>query len=163
MIWTVRALSLACLVTCLAACDPDGSSAGMDAPDAPTSEWIVVEEISVPVSSAGVTSVRELTAGVSYRLRATGTYTAALDTIGDAEYTFNAGKPEDTLANVDVGLAVNDLVVDGTRAIKWGPYTDTHVYEIDFIGTGSPIAAQLHDTTYANNTGSLTLTILKRR
>ncbi|HWO19390.1 MAG TPA: hypothetical protein VNO30_11465 [Kofleriaceae bacterium] len=160
----MRSLCLACLVTCLAACDPDGNPAGMDAPDAPTSEWIVVEELSVPVSSAGVNSVRELTAGVAYRLRATGTYTAALDTLGDAEYTgFNSGKPEDTLGNVDVGLAVNDTIVDGTRAIKWGPYTETHVYEIDFVGTGVPIIAQLHDTTYANNVGSLTLTILKRR
>jgi hypothetical protein len=165
MIWTVRSLCLvACLAACLAACDSDGSTAGMDAADAPSSEFIVVEELSVPVSSAGVSSVRELVAGVTYRLRASGTYTAALDTLGDAEYFgFNSGTPTDTLSNVDVGLAVNDLAVDATRTLKWGPYTETHVYELDFVGTGATIVAQLHDKPYSDNTGSLTLTILRRR
>ena len=165
MIRAVRSLCLvAFFVACLAACGSDGSPAGMDAPDAPSSEWIVVEEFSVPVSSATVTSVNVLQAGVTYRLRASGTYTAALDTLGDAEYFgFNAGAPTDALPNVDVGLAINDMTVDPTRTPKWGPYTDTHIYELDFVGTGTTITAQLHDATYANNTGSLTLTILRRR
>lgn len=135
----------------------------MDAADAPSTEWIVLDELSVPVSSASVASARELRAGVSYLLRASGTYTSAANTLGDAEYFgFNAGMPVDTLGSVDVGLAVNDLVVDSNRVPKWGGYKDTHIYEVEFIGTGSPITAQLHDATYGNNTGSLTLTILMR-
>jgi hypothetical protein len=136
----------------------------MDAPaDTPSSEWIVVEELSVPVSSASVLSTRELLAGVTYRLRASGTYFAALDTPGDAEYfDFTAGPPTDTLSGVDLGRAVNDATVDATRMPKWGAYNATHIYEIEWVGNGSTITAQLHDATYGNNTGSLTLTILAR-
>jgi hypothetical protein len=135
----------------------------MDAPDAPPSEWIVVEELSIPVSSASVISARDLVAGVSYRLRASGTYFAADNTLGDAEYFgFNAGAPTDALSGIDVGLAVNDAMVDSTRMPKWGAYKDTHVYEIDWVGNGTVITVQLHDATYGNNTGSLTLTILAR-
>lgn len=135
----------------------------MDAADAPSSEWIVLDELSVPVSSAAVSSARELRAGVSYLLRASGTYFSAANTLADAEYFgFNNGMPVDTLSGIDVGLAVNDTVVDGNRVPKWGAYKDTHIYEIEFIGTGTQISAQLHDATYGNNTGSLTLTILTR-
>ena len=155
-------MRLLCLLACLAACDsddPPGMDGGIDA----GGEFIVVEEISVPVSSGTVASANELLAGVTYRLRASGTYNAAQDTFGDAEYIGFTGTPADTVSGVDVGLAVNDITVDGTRTPKWGAYRDSHVYEVDFVGNGTPIVAQLHDATYGNNTGSLTLTILRRR
>jgi hypothetical protein len=153
-----------CLLACLAACGSDGPPAGVDAADAATSEWVVVEELSIPVSSAAVTSVVELQAGVPYRLRASGTYSAALDTPGDAEYFgFSTGTPTDTLSGVDVGLAVNDTTVDGLRMPRWGAYNDTHVYEVDWVGAAGAITVQLHDATYGNNTGSLTLAILAHR
>jgi hypothetical protein len=151
------------LLACLAAAcddDPPGMDAGIDA----GGEFVVLEEISVPVSSGTVPSANELLAGVTYRLRASGTFNAGQDTFGDAEYIgFTTGTPVDTQSGIDIGLAVNDTVVDGTRMPKWGAYRDTHVYEADFVGNGTPIVAQFHDATYGNNNGSLTLTILRRR
>jgi hypothetical protein len=152
-----------CLLACLAAAcddDPPRMDAGIDAPG----EFVVLEEISVPVSSGTVPSANELLAGVTYRLRASGTFNAGVDTFGDAEYIgFTTGTPIDTQSGIDIGLAVNDTVVDGARMPKWGAYSDSHVYEVDFVGKGVPIVVQFHDATYGNNTGSLTLTILRRR
>jgi hypothetical protein len=168
-----------CTLACLAACSfsspkasPNASpDAGVDAPagadagpgaDA-AQEWTLVDELSVPTTGATVMSAFVLQAGVHYRLRASGVFViqSPQGTPSDAEYwNFNVPPPTDGVAGVDVGLAVNDLTVDENRTPRWGPYSATHVYEIDWMGNGAALVAQLHDGNYANNTGTLNLAIL---
>ncbi|HSJ99773.1 MAG TPA: hypothetical protein VK932_00975 [Kofleriaceae bacterium] len=151
-----------CSLALLAACTFDSPKLGVDgAPPDGGGEWTVVETLMVPVRGETVTSKRVLQQGVGYRLRASGTAYVALQTLGDAEYyNFNNGSPVDGAVNIDVGLAVNDSTIDATRTPRWGAYTDTHVYEVDWTGDGAPIVAQFHDGNTANNDGMLTLEIL---
>jgi hypothetical protein len=146
-------------LACLAACNGDEPRDDAKIPDGPAG---MLEELSIPVGGTVVSSTVVLQSGVRYRLRASGTYfyAAAQNVLGDAEYFgFNAGGPTDTEAGVDVGLAVNDSVVDANRMPKWGAYTDTHVYEVEWTGAGATIDVQLHDGNYSNNVGSLTVAI----
>lgn len=48
-------------------------------------------------------------------------------------------------------------MVDG-GPVDWGPYTDTHIYTLDWIGTGSAVGFKLYDIN-DNNTGGLTVKI----
>jgi hypothetical protein len=169
-----------CSLGCLAACtfgSPEAGPGPVPDPDAPSAsdaaagdasvdaaqEWTVVEQLAVPVTGATVASTFVLEAGVRYRLRASGVFViqSPQGTPADAEYwNFNVPPPTDGVAGVDVGLAVNDTVVDETRTPRWGPYSASHIYEVDWTGDGAAIVAQLHDGNFANNTGMLNLAIL---
>ncbi len=160
--------SLACLAACTFSAPKAATDAGPDARPADAREpaWVVVDELTVPVNRATVMSAFVLEAGVRYRLRASGTFViqSPEGTPGDAEYwDFAGGQPVDGVAGVDVGLAVNDPLVDTNRTPRWGAYDASHVYEVEWTGAGAPIAAQLHDGNYANNTGALKLEILELR
>lgn len=134
-----------------------------DARDAHTPSWVVVETLTVPANGVQVTSTLALDAGVTYRLRASGTWVIQNNigngTRADAEW-WNFEDLQDGVIGVDVGLAINDTSNDAIRTPKWGPYNPSHVYEVDWVGDGQPIVAMMHDGNYANNTGSLTLDIL---
>ena len=134
------------------------------APDATEIQksWVAVEMLTVPVNGTTVTSTTVLAIGGTYRLRASGTFViqSPAGTPGDAEWWDYNNVIQDGVVGVDVGLAVNDLTNDETRTPKWGAYRTDHIYEIDFPATGATIVAMLHDGNHANNTGSLTLTIL---
>lgn len=123
--------------------------------------WVPIEMLVVPVNGTSVMSTNLLTNGVGYRLRASGTFViqSPQGTLGDAEW-WDFANPQDGVVGVDVGLAVNDATVDTSRTPKWGAYTATHIYEVPWTGNGQRIVAQLHDGNFANNTGSLMLTIL---
>jgi hypothetical protein len=168
----IRGMRPRCLLACLAACTFAActfSAPKLDADAAPGDGdgggvWTVVEELTVPVRGEMVTSTVVLQAGVGYRLRASGTCYVALQTLGDAEYYDFPDPPVDgTVGGVDVGLAVNDSIIDGTRTPRWGAYSDTHVYEVEWMGNGAPIVAQFHDGNTSNNGGMLTLAILALR
>lgn len=140
----------------------DGSATVADAAgDASPPTWVAVETLTVPVNGSMVTSQMTLAAGGAYRLRASGTFViqSSPGTQADAEW-WDFSNLMDGVTGVDVGLAVNDTVVDTSRTPKWGAYVATHVYEVPWTGNGQPIVAMLHDGNFANNTGSLTLTIL---
>lgn len=130
-----------------------------DASSPPT--WVVIDTLVVPVNGLTVLSTVSLQSGVGYRLRASGTFViqSPLGTQGDAEW-WDFTNLMDGVVGVDVGIAVNDTLVDATRTPDWGPYAPTHVYEIAWTGDGQQIVAQLHDGNFSNNTGSLTLEIL---
>jgi hypothetical protein len=162
----IRPMRSLCSLACLAACTFDapkvGNGSGVDAqpPDTREPMWVMVEELTVPVTGATVRSKLALQAGVGYRLRASGTFYIALDTLGDAEYyDFNNGPPIDGASGTDVGIAVNDAIVNNTRTPRWGAYNEQHSYEVEWMGDGAPINVQLHDGNYGNNVGMLKLEI----
>jgi hypothetical protein len=123
--------------------------------------WTVVETLTVPGDGSNVVSQMVLEGNVAYRLRASGTFNmnTNLDWMADAEY-YNFAAPIDAVSGVDLGIGVDDATVDAVRAPHWGDYADSHVYEIDFPGTGAAITANYHDAVTYDNEGSLTLAIL---
>jgi len=164
----IRGMRLLWPLACLAACSFRSPAHSLDGPgtsdDGGGGTWAVIEMINVPASGIAQLSKRSLDAGVRYRLRASGTCYVGTQQLGDAEYfDFNNGSPIDITANVDFGIAVNDTVIDTTRMLKWGDYTDTHVYEVSWTGEGAPINLQLHDGNYLINTGMLLVEILEHQ
>jgi hypothetical protein len=123
--------------------------------------WVAVETLTIPVNGTSVTSQTVLLAGIGYRLRASGTFViqSPQGTQGDAEW-WDFSNLMDGVTGVDVGLAVNDSIVDTNRTPKWGAYAANHIYEVPWTGNGQPIVAMLHDGNFTNNTGSLMLSIL---
>jgi len=168
----VSALVLAAGCGFTIAGDPAGSSsdpadAGTDAhadarPDAAAPAWTVIETLVINSANASPTpSQRTLQAGVVYRLRVSGVITNVIDAYqGDADF-FDFANPKDNGCCEDIGLGIDDLVVNDldTRP-NWGPYDPTHVYEVDWTGQGTTITALFQDTYYGNNIGNLTLEIL---
>ena len=148
----------------------DASAGGIDAGglDAAT-EPALVEHIDVPAQNAPiVASNTTLTTGTSYELRASGTIVLS-DTqnlSADAEYWWadaTPGTTMDTAAlgddDIDVGLAINDTVVDDNANPAWGPFAASHTYSFIYVGEGTTITAQFHDLNAANNSGTLSLDI----
>ena len=146
----------------------DATQATVDAPpDSPTQtnkSWVVIETLTVPVNGTSVTSQTALTNGVTYHLRASGTFViqSPQGTLADAEFWDfgNTAGPQEGVAGVDCGMAVDDTSVDTNKTPKWGAYDASHTYEITWVGDGTTILAMLHDGNFTNNTGSLSLAIL---
>jgi hypothetical protein len=124
----------------------------------------VIETLTVPVNGQSVLSTTALGSGVTYHLRASGTFViqSTPGTTADAEFWdfANASGPQEGVTGVDVGLAVDDVNVDTIKTPKWGAYSSSHTYEIAWVGDGTTIAVLLHDGNYTNNTGSLSVAIL---
>ena len=140
------------------------SDAAVDAAvDAPLT-WQVIEKMMVDSASPNaVSSKTVLAADVVYRLRASGELTTTIDGLpGDAEY-WDFNQPKDNGCCEDIGLGIDDLAVNLDTKPDWGPYTTTHVYEVEWTGKGAVIQALFQDTVYGNNSGSLTLEILELR
>lgn len=145
---------------------PDAASdARFDANVAVEPTWTVIEIIIVDTANPEPTFSRTvLEAGVVYRLRASGTITNVIDSFqGDADW-YDFSDPKDHGCCEDIGLGIDDLVVDDfDTQPDWGPYDPTHVYEVEWTGDGTTISALFQDTYYGNNIGSLTLEILALR
>jgi hypothetical protein len=124
-------------------------------------EWTTIDTLTVPCTGAAVYSTAELTNGVTYRLRASGTCDVmGSGNLGDAEWFDFSSNPRDVAGNgVDVGIAIDDLVVDDNGPPYWGDYASNHVYEVPWQGAGAQISAQYHDPMYGDNSGSLTVEI----
>jgi hypothetical protein len=140
----------------------DAADAPRDAPHDTPPAWTDVETRAIPCSGADVTSTTVLSAGVTYRLRGSGTCTVnnSNNSQGDPEWHyFNLGTPRDTEAGVDNGIAIDDATPGARKLPAWGAYSPSHSYTVDWLGTGTPITARYHDSNYSNNGGSLTLTI----
>jgi hypothetical protein len=172
----IQGMRIPCLLACLAACRFDLPAGPVDAPPTPDTsddgEFVVIETLAVPSVPTGsgmpspvITSTKVLQAGVTYRLRASGTFFTALQTFADAEYfDIEPGRtPMDAPSGIDVGLAVDEPSLTSTRAFRWGAFSAGHVYEAAFIGKGGTITAQVHDNNYSVNSGTLTLEILERK
>ncbi|MGE0548718.1 MAG: hypothetical protein AB7O24_13575 [Kofleriaceae bacterium] len=137
------------------------SDADIDAPLEP--EWTAIETLIVAADGTEVKSVTVLATGVEYRLRATGTWVIQNNvnpkTEADAEW-WDFANPVTNAGGVDVGLAINDADVDGSRQPDWGAYNASHEYEVTWMGAGEQIVANIHDGNFSNDEGSLSLTIL---
>lgn len=139
------------------------ADAAIDAPPDAAPMWIDIETLQVPCANQPVSSTSVLTAGVTYRLRVSTTCTlnVANGSLGDAEYyQWNIAPVADTSMGIDVGLAIDDTVVDGNRQPRWGAFTMSHAYQVDWVAAGGPLTAHFHDSNYSNNAGTLTLTIV---
>jgi len=98
-------------------------------------------------------------AGVTYRLRVSGTFSCTFGGApADAEYW--SATPTDFADAIDFGLSIDDVTVDGVKTPRWGAYSAQSTYEASYVGTGQPLRAILYDSQYDNNTGNLTLEIL---
>jgi hypothetical protein len=123
--------------------------------------WTVVDTLTLPVDGSDVVSTFVLQDGEGYRLRASGVCIPRDGDEGDAEwYDFSDPKTMDTIGTTDVGIGIDDPIVDGTKTPFWGPYSTSHVYVVDFVGKGAPITAKYHDPVYSNNAGELTVEVL---
>jgi hypothetical protein len=142
-----------------------GDDATADTEPAPDPTWTVIETMMVDSADPEPTySTTVLAAGVVYRLRASGTVTNVIGTSeGDADW-WDFADPKDNGCCEDIGLGIDDFVVDDLDTQPdWGPYDPSHIYEVEWIGDGSTIAALYQDTYYGNNIGVLTLEILELR
>jgi hypothetical protein len=143
---------------------PDGAPAAFDAAppaDAPPPPELL-ETLTVQATGEVETSNTLLELGASYILIAAGTVAVRDDGYsGDADYWWSDefGFGGDTTGEVDLGLAINDIVVDSSRSPDWGDYSSGHSYQVTMEGTGAVLTAQYHDPNFENNSGSLTLEI----
>jgi hypothetical protein len=132
----------------------------LDAPPDTPPAWRVVETLLIDTAKSTPMTSMALASGVTYRLRASGEATVIDGQPGDAEYWDYANNaPRDSGCCEDVGIGIDDPVIDLDTRPDWGPYNPDHIYEIEWMGTGAPIQAQYQDTFYGNNVGELTLEI----
>jgi hypothetical protein len=164
----VRFLALIALCGCSfqAKHAPPGLDATPDSPASPdaaidaTPMWTVIETLTIDTAqSTPIVSQTVLQMGVVYHLRASGTASVIDGIVGDSEY-YDFAAPKDNACCEDVGIGIDDPVVDLNTTPDWGAYNAAHVYEIEWTGMGRPIGAAYQDTVYGNNSGNLTLEIL---
>jgi hypothetical protein len=147
---------------------PDAADPGPGGFDA-SFEPQLVEHMVIPTDDAPiVTSVNALALGTTYELRASGTMqlSDSQALTADAEYWWQDSSPGNTMdsatigeSTIDIGLAINDTVIDATTNPSWGAFAADHVYSVRFVGEGAMITAQFHDLNGANNSGELALDI----
>jgi len=132
---------------------------------APRFRCMPLETVLVPVDGSSVLSHTILELGVTYRLRASGTFVIGGPGFADAEYAFNDSVA--TIINncfgdpsgVDLGIGIDDAANSSKKSPFWGAFDHTHTYTTDFVGHGGPINLNYHDCYYADNSGSLTVEI----
>jgi hypothetical protein len=135
--------------------EPDAPTTSDATPDAPPPMWTIIETLKIETYAAALTPTI-----VRSALRLSGQFRATTGGAwGDAEYYELSGTPTDFASEVDIGVGIDDVTVDGTKT-RWGAYTATHTYEIDYTGTGATLQAVLYDSQYNNNLGTLQLEIL---
>jgi hypothetical protein len=142
------------------AANATGSSGTAIVVIAASEEDVLLESVTVPVNGTSVISTTVLAAGVTYTLRASGTFRVGGpgDGLADAEYANFASPPASlldacTTAPVDIGIAVN-----GAKR-RWGAFSPAHLYEITIDGTGTPVSFHYQDCNPRDNSGSLRVDI----
>ena len=128
-------------------------------------EGIPIETILVPTSGKSVVTTVKLNSGVTYKLKASSTFEIGGPGYGDAEYAFSPDSSwainncNDSPEGVDVGIGIDDSIIDNHKTPFWGTFDSSHVYTIYFVGQGRPIAFNYHDCNYGDNSGSLEVDI----
>jgi hypothetical protein len=122
----------------------------------------ILDAFSVPaLNTPVITSSVSLDAGAWYRFEVSGTYNAGDSITADAEYSSRLGHA--WLDGVEppydgYGLDLLDLKVnDGF--LNWGPYNDSHIYTLDFMGLGNTVQFQINDFYPSNDSGNLNVKI----
>ena len=124
----------------------------------------LLETVIVAVDGKSTESSTVLQFGIAYKIRASGTM--GIDNqplrLADSEYQrFEDPQDNTKTNNVDLGIGINDTENDDDKFPKWGPYQDSHIYVIDFVGEGLTVSFNFHDSFYADNSGSLTVEIFE--
>ena len=123
----------------------------------------LVESVRVPVDGSSVLSQSVLRDGVDYRLHARGTFVIGGPGYADAEYAFTSAYDWviDGCFDVapDLGIGVDDHVIDELKQPRWGPFNPAHTYSVGFTGRDGPISLDYHDCGYGDNSGELTVDI----
>ncbi len=132
------------------------------------SGYVLQETITVPVDGSSASSTTKLRSDTLYEIRASGTFFVGGpgDMQGDAEYA-NFSNPPSSLQNhcagdpndVDLGIGINDNVIDNEKIPFWGDFEPSHVYTVTLAGLGAPIALNYHDCAYNDNSGDLTVEV----
>jgi hypothetical protein len=123
-----------------------------------------IARLSVPANGDSV-KTPVLARGQRYLFRVS-SYIRDEDWGLDAEYYFRRDDPTNPAEiydacfdGTDVGLSIDDALLDGDKSPRWGAYTAEHNYERKVIGEGERARLRLHDCRYEENTGSLTVEI----
>jgi len=129
---------------------------------APTS-YTLLETLSVPAQNVPlVTSTSTLLSSRNFRFEVSGTYSAGAGITADAEYSSGPDSYvwQDLVEKYEgYGEGLLELMVDGS-IVEWGNYSSSHVYTLDYPGTGSTVSFQIYDLGGGtNNSGSLTVKI----
>lgn len=145
---------------------PDGGPDGFDASE-PLLET-KIDELTVPSTGEVVESDVTLESGVTYRLVVSGVVQVSTSGGGfsaDAEYFWRDSDPNAVFDGqtgdppIDIGVAIDDTVVNGTKTPDWGGPRLDHTYEDSWPGEDKTIEAQFHERNTDNNTGDFTLEI----
>lgn len=126
-----------------------------------------VDRLSVPANGESVRSAL-LAKGQRYLIRVSG-FVRDEEWGLDADYYFLRDDPTNPAEiydacfdSTDVGLSIDDAILDDDKFPSWGAYTDDHVYERTIVGDGKRLRLRLHDCRFEENTGSLSVEIFCR-
>lgn len=128
-------------------------------------DFELLETIIVPTNRSSVVSKTRLIKGITYKLRASGSFSIGGPGYGDAEYAYNPSftvvikNCYDSQNGTDLGLGINDDTIDNKKFPYWGKFNPAHIYIKDFVGQGKPITLNYHDCNYGDNSGSLKIEI----
>jgi len=135
-------------------------------------EPFLIDTITVPSNGSVVNSSVILENGKQYLLKASGTYEywpAQLPSAGiaDAKYSlrpegsFNPGPGPQWINGDDLPSPWTNYleVLVNNAPLAWGIYNSSHVYSVNYTGTGNTINFKILDDYYGDNSGSLTVQI----
>jgi hypothetical protein len=94
-------------------------------------------------------------------LEASGTYDASAGITADAEYSSGPLSYEwrDLVEGYEsYGECLLEMRVN-EDCVEWGPYTDSHIYTIDYVGNGPTVSFDINDIAAYNNVGALDVNI----
>jgi hypothetical protein len=125
----------------------------------------LLDMFSVPaLNTPVVTSSVSLSSGTWYRFEVSGTYNAGDSITADAEYSYRPVGPgthvwQEPVENYEsYGPDLLDLMVNN-GFVDWGPYNDSHIYTVDFMGLGNAVTFQINDFYPSNDSGNLNVKI----
>lgn len=130
---------------------------------------LYIETVQVDADNDMTThSVYDLDNGADYLLKVSGIADACDGCVNsinfDADYSSSYLGDEWTdyvTGYESEGDELLDLKVDGASVDWGGPNDDTHEYEYEMVGDGSPVELVIYDIYYPNNTGSLSVDVYK--
>jgi len=138
----------------------DGSSSGSGSSGPTGWSYVEVDAVSVPSDGNEVESHISLNSGGQYEIVASGYCTIGNGALGytDASWTGFGKMPIDLSQTSPSGLQYG-VFINGSDP-GWGAYQSSHVYTINYTGSGGPLSFYFSDDFYPDNSGSIGVTIL---
>jgi hypothetical protein len=138
----------------------DGSSSGSGSGGPTGWSYVEVDAVSVPSDGNEVESHISLNSGGQYEIVASGYCTIGNGALGytDASWTGFGKMPIDLSQTSPSGLQYG-VFINGSDP-GWGAYQSSHVYTINYTGSGGQLSFYFSDDYYPDNSGSIGVTIL---